>query len=191
MKNKIKKVFFDKIGIFILGILLCVGIQIASAWKSPTSSPPDGNVAGPLTTGVGDQVKAGGNIELANCGSLYAGGKVVAPEICIGADCRFSWPEASILNNAVATNHIVDGTITSNDVNINSIQQRISESCGSGSAIREITNTGSVVCENFSGGGGGGSAIPSGLCMIADTGVNCSSGWTSKSVSGIRVCCKN
>ncbi len=42
-----------------LGIVFGFGIQMVSAWVAPSATPPGGNVAGPLTTGAADQVKAG------------------------------------------------------------------------------------------------------------------------------------
>ena len=47
-----------------LGLILGLGIQFAQAWTNPGATPPGGNVSGPLTTGVGSQTKAGGDISL-------------------------------------------------------------------------------------------------------------------------------
>lgn len=75
-------------------IILCfIGFsQFARAWTAPGGSPPAGNVSGPLTVGAGSQTKASGDINLSGGGSLYAGGVVAAPSLCIGADCRAVWP---------------------------------------------------------------------------------------------------
>lgn len=62
-------------------------------------TPPGGNVSGPITTGSGDQTKAGGNVTLAN-GSLWTSiavvsNKLVGNTVCIGTDCRTAWPASS------------------------------------------------------------------------------------------------
>lgn len=41
-----------------LGVILGLGIQFTQAWTNPNVTPPGGNVAGPITTGVGNQVKS-------------------------------------------------------------------------------------------------------------------------------------
>jgi len=73
--------------------LLVVGIAFSAIQAEAQSwTPPGGNVPGPLTTGTGSQTKSGGDISLSGGGSLYAGGLVAAPKLCIGADCRTAWP---------------------------------------------------------------------------------------------------
>ncbi|MBP5993500.1 MAG: shufflon system plasmid conjugative transfer pilus tip adhesin PilV [Candidatus Moranbacteria bacterium] len=52
-----------------LGVILGVGIQFAEAWTNPTASAPGGNIAGPLNTGVINQVK---NASLGLVGNLAA-----------------------------------------------------------------------------------------------------------------------
>src|SRR3989344_5580457 len=42
-----------------LGLALGVSIQFVSAWVAPTSTPPGGNVSGPITTGNSGQIKTG------------------------------------------------------------------------------------------------------------------------------------
>jgi len=75
--------------------LLVVGIAFSAIQAEAQSwTPPGGNVPGPLTTGTGSQTKSGGDISLSGGGSLYAGGLVAAPKLCIGADCRTAWPTA-------------------------------------------------------------------------------------------------
>lgn len=86
-----------------LGLILGVGIQFTQAWTNPISTPPGGNVSGPITTGVGSQTKAGGDISLGEGGNLYAGGVVAAPQLCIGGACRNTWPTSDNLGNHTAT----------------------------------------------------------------------------------------
>jgi hypothetical protein len=56
--------------VVVLGIIVGVGIQFAEAWTNPSVSAPGGNVAGPINTGVFDQVK---NASLGLIGNLASG----------------------------------------------------------------------------------------------------------------------
>lgn len=95
-----------------LGLVLGLGLQFAQAWVAPAAAPPGGNVAGPFTTGSGNQTKASGNISLASGGNFLAGGyvagniiqsttNVTSPtitstnQICLNGDCITSWPKSS------------------------------------------------------------------------------------------------
>jgi len=86
------------LGIVVFGIVSGLGVQFAHAWVNPASGPPNGNVAGPLTTGNVTQTKAGGNIILGGGGGLTAGGDIITgtkmktPQLCLGTDCRGVWP---------------------------------------------------------------------------------------------------
>lgn len=83
-----------------LGIILGLGIQFAQAWTNPGGSPPTGNVAGPITTGVGMQVKNGslgltGNLVVglkASSASTVAGdiGTTLVKGLC-GFKCGRRW----------------------------------------------------------------------------------------------------
>lgn len=52
-------VYWGKVAV--LGIVFGFGLQLAQAWTNPNPAlpAPGGNLPGPLTTGVGDQAKAG------------------------------------------------------------------------------------------------------------------------------------
>lgn len=116
---RIQERWFREIGywsrVVVVGVVFGVSIQFASAaWMPRPADPATASVSGPLTTGVGDQVKAGGSISLGGGGSLYSGGVVAAPWLCIGADCRNSWPtgggtEVDTLGSVVARGNSAGG----------------------------------------------------------------------------------
>lgn len=64
-----------------LGIILGIGIQFAQAWTNPGATPPGGNVAGPITTGAGNQVKSAG---LGLTGNLVVGLKAFSASTVAG-----------------------------------------------------------------------------------------------------------
>lgn len=97
-----------------LGMILGLSIQFAEAWTNPTQTAPNGNIAGPLTTGSISQTKAGGNISLAGGGSLYAGGVVAAPQLCIGGDCRSAWPSGGGSGDNLGNHSAVQNLIMNN-----------------------------------------------------------------------------
>ncbi|MFA5925978.1 MAG: hypothetical protein WC831_03500 [Parcubacteria group bacterium] len=48
------------LGVMVLGILVGVSIQFGRAWVEPSSmNPPEGNIAAPINTGAGKQLKTG------------------------------------------------------------------------------------------------------------------------------------
>lgn len=47
------------LGVVIIGLTVGLGIQFTQAWVNPSQTAPNGNVAGPLTTGAGAQWKTG------------------------------------------------------------------------------------------------------------------------------------
>lgn len=60
-------------GVVAIGMIIGLGLQFAQAWTNPTVSAPNGNVAGPITTGAVDQIKSAG---LGLTGSLAVGNHV-------------------------------------------------------------------------------------------------------------------
>jgi len=60
---------------------------------------------------------------------------------------------ASTLGTSIDSAEIVDGTITYSDTNVDSVQRRVSGTCGAGSSIRIIYNDGTVTCETDDVGG--------------------------------------
>ncbi len=121
---------------FILSVLTMsffVGYLAFAAWTEPSQSPPLGNVAPPINTGTIDQIKSGGlsvgafvsqyGTILANVsGSVGVGtasptqkldvaGYVKGQSgLCIGSDCRTSWPSGG--GGGVTSVSNSDGTLT-------------------------------------------------------------------------------
>lgn len=52
--------------------------------------------------------------------------------------------------NSISSAMIIDGSIISDDVNISSVQKRVLGKCNPGNYVREITQDGSVICEEAS-----------------------------------------
>ena len=72
-----------------LGVVLGFGIQFAQAWTNPSAPAPTGNVAGPVNTGIVDQVK---NAGLGLVGNLVVGSAGAGKSICLNGNCITSWP---------------------------------------------------------------------------------------------------
>lgn len=71
---------------------------------------------------------------------------------------------------------ILDGTLTHNDININSIQRRVTGTCDDGQSIRAISNTGTVDCEPDDVGDPRIGTLTNGKwCTSNGTAVNCTS----------------
>lgn len=81
------------LSVAVVGVVVGVGAQFVSAWSNPGGAPPIGNVAGPLTTGSGDQSKTGG---LALNGGVAVGLNDAVTsndqKICLNGSCRTTWP---------------------------------------------------------------------------------------------------
>ncbi len=68
----------------------------------------------------------------------------------IGSD---AWVEGDrIRQNTIDSGEIQNGTLTYSDTNVNSIQRRVTGTCGAGSSIRVISSTGAVTCESDTSG---------------------------------------
>lgn len=114
-KEKILKKFSYWFSVAVVGIVLGFALQFAKAWTEPTSAPPAGNVAAPITTGSSSQYKnAGlavngvfrsysngifdGNVGIGTTSptkKLDVIGTAKANEFCLGASCITSWPSGS------------------------------------------------------------------------------------------------
>lgn len=91
MKNlpSFKDILIKLPGIIIL--TLAFG-SIAFAWTPPTTTAPGGNVAGPLTTGTGNQVKSA---SLGVTGDFAIGASGTSQSICLNGSCISVWPTSS------------------------------------------------------------------------------------------------
>lgn len=80
--------YLSKVGLLSAGILFFGLVAYAATFVQPSQNPPSGNAAQPLHVGVANQVKEG-NVNAARlAGNTLTGQN----EICIGNDCRSSWP---------------------------------------------------------------------------------------------------
>lgn len=69
---------------------LFIGVSVfAAGFSQPTQSPPNGNVEPPINSSSTAQAKAGNFAAAALYGAWVQGGS----GLCIGSDCRTSWPE--------------------------------------------------------------------------------------------------
>src|SRR3989338_8629164 len=86
MKNILKEVF--KVAV-LGGVLLALQVV---AFSEPTQTPPGGNVPAPINVGSAQQTKSGGLTvgSLASLGSAFLATN--SGNVCIGGDCRTSWP---------------------------------------------------------------------------------------------------
>jgi len=94
---------------------------------------------------------------------LEVAGYIKGTGLCIGSDCRTSWPSGGTGGSgditAVLAGTGLSGGGTSGDVTLSTdtsyLQRRVANTCPAGSAIRAILVDGTVTCETVGGGGGG------------------------------------
>jgi hypothetical protein len=93
---------------------------------------------------------------------LEVAGYIKGTGLCIGSDCRTSWPSGGTGGgdiNAVIAGNGLSGGGSSGDVTLSAdssyLQRRVANTCPAGSAIRTISADGTVTCETVGGGGGG------------------------------------
>ena len=126
--------------ILIFSIILTLGLSISlgsllAAWTPPSSAPPDGNIPIPINEGSSLQAKRGALIlntddnpnglvvQFGNVGigmtpgagyKLDVSGNINASSICIGGDCKSSWPVSSggTVTSITAGSGLSGGTIT-------------------------------------------------------------------------------
>ena len=83
MKQKLKKMGYWA-SVITLGLVVGISLQMVRAnWTAPTTTAPNGNIGAPINTGAGGQVKNG---------PLGVNGIFSAPTICLGTECRSTWP---------------------------------------------------------------------------------------------------
>ena len=72
-------------------------------------------------------------------------------------ECDYSITDQKYVNigepDSITSDMIVNGSITDADVDLSKIQKRVTGVCGSGYAIKQINQDGTVICEPVSGGG--------------------------------------
>jgi hypothetical protein len=115
MNEKIQDFILLGIGVLVMSILLS---YLVFAWTEPSQAPPQGNVPTPINVGPQGQAKQGGLIlntggaptglivQYGNVGigttnptqKLDVAGYVKETGLCIGSDCRTSWPSVPIID---------------------------------------------------------------------------------------------
>ena len=87
-----QKQISPKITALTFGILTIAFLAVfyVVAWTEPGQTPPQGNVPAPINVGPTGQSKAGGLI--LNTGGAVNGLIIDKGNLCLGTDCRSSWP---------------------------------------------------------------------------------------------------
>jgi len=151
------KIILTKNAVFVFGILTILFLVAfyTVAWQEPASTPPVGNVPTPLNVGSEDQSKEGGltlNTEGGTVGLVVENGQV-----CIGTDCRDSWPETGV----VTTYRL---QAAGYQVGNNYYSKSVSYTCPEDSTVVNIYLSTSNVTIQSSQGGGCNWGCQSGMC---------------------------
>jgi len=98
MQQKLKKVSYW-LGTIIIGFILGFSLQFVKAWTEPSATAPNGNVSAPINISATSQYKSGA---LGIGGLLRGYSDVMGNRLCIGADCRSTWPATGLTNGVSA-----------------------------------------------------------------------------------------
>lgn len=160
MKTKeISKKITYWLGVVAIGLLVGLSLQFVRAWTEPAQAPPGGNVGAPINTGGLAQTKTGSFL---TNGFISASGLVQGNRLCIGADCRASWPSGggggTILGSGTA-NYIpkwTNGTTLGNSIMLDQGANGVFISGGSGGAVTAISTSAMAAVYGLNGGTGNG-----------------------------------
>lgn len=172
--------------VVIVGLTVGVGFQLVQAWTGPSQSPPNGNVAGPITTSAIQQTKSGTLVlgtDLAVSRNTVLGQFVSTSNttgLCLSGVCYTTWPSAPVTTVSGSGGITVSATTGNVVVSANTgiLQSRVTGTCPAGQAMQFINADGSVACQSTSGlitslsGGSGITVSPSTGAVVISPDVN-------------------
>lgn len=157
------------VAMLLIGFTLGIGAHQVGAWTEPMLAPPGGNLGAPINTGGSDQVKSGGfavngGLFLVPNGQVGIGtvsptqkldvaGNVKGSQLCIGNDCRGSWPSGGV--TSVGTNNGLTGGPITTTGTIGIDTSNIS-SCTNATTNKLYWNGSKLSCGTDQSGSGGG-----------------------------------
>lgn len=140
MKKEIFKKSQYVLGPIVFLGLIIAGVAYAAGFTHPGASPTSNNITSPLHIGSANQVKEAG-LSVQN---LFGQSRVTGQnEVCIGSDCRSSWPSGSSEFSTSCEIHTLtiadkDGQPGTAHENTRITQQRLAENCDSQLSQEEI-----------------------------------------------------